>query len=80
MLIHKTHKTLKERSTIIAEMEAKGFTSISTEGYFVGEGHLLFDDGKPDPEPIIQRDYGKEIDEMRADIRKLKERGPGPEP
>lgn len=56
MLLHKTHKTKLEKETIIGSMIEAGFTQVSTEGYFIGDGHLLFDDGKPEPippEPLV---------------------------
>lgn len=52
MLFHKTYQTEEERLAIIAEMEAKGLTQISTDGYFIGEEHLLFDDGRLEPPPL----------------------------
>lgn len=45
-----------------------GFTQVSTEEHFAGEGHLLFDDGVPSPEPEPVRDYGTEIDEIKTKI------------
>lgn len=51
MLVHKTYKTEEERLAIIAKMENTGFQQVSTEGYLIGEGHLLFDDGIPEPIP-----------------------------
>lgn len=71
MLLHKIYETEEEHSAIVAEMEAQGFTQVSTEGYFIGEGHLLFDDGKPEPPPL--RDYETEIvnDLVTLDIDKM---------
>ncbi len=68
MLLHKTYETEEEKETIIAQMVAKGFTQVSTEGVFGGEGHLLFDDGKPEPLPKPVRDYGAEIDKIKAKL------------
>lgn len=68
MLQHKTYKTEKEKEAIIAEMVGRGFSQVSTEGYFIGEGHLLFDDGKPYIIPEPPRDPLAEIDEIKAKI------------
>ncbi len=81
MLYHKTGKTVKERNAIVTDMLTLGLTQVSTKGHFIGDEHLLFDDGKPGPEP--PRDLAAEvtaltekvaeIDKLREEIRKLKE-------
>ncbi len=66
MIIHKVYQTEQEKQSIIATMTVRGFSQVSTDNYFIGEGHLLFDDGKPEPEP--PRDLAAEIDELKARI------------
>lgn len=66
MLIHKTYKTEIERLNIIADMEAKGYSQVSTKGYFVGTGHLLFDDGQPERLSLINLTI--EVNKIKAKI------------
>lgn len=68
MLFHKTYQTEKDRLDIIARMEAKGFTQVATDGYFIGEGHLLFEEGRP------ERDLAAEIDELKAGQTEINEK------
>lgn len=52
MLYHRTYKTDEEMLSFIHHfVQVLGYERVSIEGKFVGEGHLLFDDGQPEPPP-----------------------------
>jgi len=74
MLFHKTYETDEQKDAIIAKMSDLGFVPVSTEGLFVGKGHLLFDNGKPEPKPPKPfRDLGLEVDDLKARLTKVEE-------
>jgi len=54
MLIHKTGDTQEKRDILISSFLSRGYTQVSTKGLYIGNEHLLFDDGKPDPIKFIR--------------------------
>ena len=56
MLIHKMGDTQEKRDIITSSFLSRGYIQVSTKGLYIGEEHLLFDDGKPDPVKFIRVD------------------------